>query len=439
MRTPRHLLRSRELTILLLITAGALLIRLIFSFVVFPRLAGPLGLGTDPDEFALLAQNWLSGQGFKFSEAAGPAIYRGPGYPLLLVGVLLVFDQLFPSVVVVHSLVGALVCPVVFGIGKRAFGSAAGLTAAALAAIHPLLIWYTPRLRYEILLTLLLALAIYWAIRATQTGARPDWLAAGLFFGLTALVNQIALPLGLLVLGGLALTGYRRQFLRNSAISGKLGALSALIAMSAIILPWTVRNYQVSGQIVPVHSGLIMQFVKGNYEFAHYQEAPLRSVQLDAMSAAYVVDLLDLAPGQDVRTLGVDQQLAPYALAAIRQEPGAIVVKTVAQIPRFWYLSETPTKSWALALVQACFLLPALVGAGYAWQRRRRDPPLLIALLTPIIYFNLVYAATHVEGRYATPIIPFVVVLAAAGLLALVAAGARRWPARLQSSVEPDA
>ena len=57
----------------------ALLTRLVFSFVIFPRLAGPLDLGTDPDYFGQLAQNCAAGNGFSFC----------PGEPLRRSAVLL--------------------------------------------------------------------------------------------------------------------------------------------------------------------------------------------------------------------------------------------------------------------------------------------------------------------------------------------------------------
>jgi hypothetical protein len=55
-------IRNPETYRVLGISLLALLIRVVFSFVLSPHLAGPLGLGTDSDLFGQLAQNWGSAQ-----------------------------------------------------------------------------------------------------------------------------------------------------------------------------------------------------------------------------------------------------------------------------------------------------------------------------------------------------------------------------------------
>ena len=47
--------------------------------------------------------------------------------------------------------------------------------------MYPLLIWYTPRLQYEPLFTLLLALAILWTLRVQEE--KSLWPAVVLGFG----------------------------------------------------------------------------------------------------------------------------------------------------------------------------------------------------------------------------------------------------------------
>jgi hypothetical protein len=45
----------------------------------------------------------------------------------------------------------------------------------------------------------------------------------------------------------------------------------------------------------------------------------------------------------------------------------------------------------------------------------------VLTLLLVIVYFNLVYAITHAQARYSTPLAPLVCVLAAAGLSLILA------------------
>jgi len=159
------------------------MIRLVFSFAIFPHLAGPLDLGRTPDSFDQLAINWVEGRGFTYSGGTEPTTWRGPGYPLLLAVIHTIFGNLAPAAVVVQSFILSLLCLVVYLLAKQVFDARIGIAAALMAAFHPLLIWYSPRLRYEPLLALLLVYAIYWMQRAQDSGKLKDAFFMGLLIG----------------------------------------------------------------------------------------------------------------------------------------------------------------------------------------------------------------------------------------------------------------
>jgi hypothetical protein len=228
----------------------------------------------------------------------------------------------------------------------------------------------------------------------------------GLFFGCAALVNQVVIFLPLVLYTGFLLMK------ANKAALVKLLVVT-LLTMMAIIIPWTIRNYQVSGLIIPVHSGGITQFVKGNYEFEQYYRWPLQSIKQEAMGVSHLAELLDRDPEKfDLRKTGVDQELVPHAVSFLRNTPLKLLTKIFVHIPRFWYLSESPLKSWVLAIIQGTFLLPALIGTLHTLRNRLHALPIILT----VVYFNLVYAVMHVEGRFSTPIVPYVIILAAVGL-----------------------
>jgi 4-amino-4-deoxy-L-arabinose transferase-like glycosyltransferase len=406
MNRGQRLIYNPEVYLVLGIGLLAFLTRIAFSFAVFPYIAGPLDLGTDPDQFGQIAQNWVDGKGYTYDEKVGATTYRGPGYPLLLAAVYMVFGNLFPAAVLVHCLLGSLVCVLMYYIGKQIFSSWVGSTAAVMGTLHPLLIWYSPRLRYEHLLTLLLVLAIFWLLKFQLSRSRRDAFLLGIFFGSAALVNQIVIILPLVLFAGFFFMKDYKPMLINPMFA-------TLVIITAIIVPWTVRNYQISGIIIPVHSGGVVQFIKGNYEFEHYYEAPLRSVELDGMGNMYIARLLGHnVSGFDNRLTGFDQALFPHALSFLWNEPRRLLTKIAMQMPRFWYLSENPLKSWFLIAIQGPLLLLAIGGTFHILISRSNG---FILVLT-IIYFNLIYALLHVEGRFSTPVVPFVIILAAGGM-----------------------
>ncbi len=78
------------------------------------------------------------------------------------------------------ALLGTLTVPVVYAIATRLVTSRAGLVAAVLAAVNPLLVWYSQEARAYALLVLLCALSIlfFLEVRAQPSGQRlAAWAA----------------------------------------------------------------------------------------------------------------------------------------------------------------------------------------------------------------------------------------------------------------------
>jgi hypothetical protein len=411
----------------------AFLLRGAFSLGLYPRLAGPLGLGQDPDYFGQLALNWASGQGYVFYPGDPPSTFRGPGYPLLLVALYALFGQPLPAALFVQSLLGALLCLPVFYIGRRVGADdkepasipVVGFGAALVCATYPLLIWYTPRLQYEPLLTLLLALAVLWTLKVQETKSLWPAVVLGFWWGCSALVNQATLLLPPLLFGISLLV--ERLPIRNAQIGAAGGTarrpglrwVVALALIALTIAPWTYRNARVTGRLIPVHSGGVTQFVKGNLEFEYYHEAPLQSTQLARNAETRLAQMLGLSGQFDVRSEGLDQALLPFAVESLSHRLDRLLAKVAVQVLRFWYLSDTALKSWVLAVCQMPLLVLAAVGAGCGLRARRQAWPSLLVLLASVLYFNLIYAALHVEGRYSAPVVPLIIILAVAGCQAI--------------------
>ncbi|MBN1964309.1 MAG: glycosyltransferase family 39 protein [Anaerolineae bacterium] len=392
----------------------ALVIQLVFAFVLFAVLDETLNMAIDPDQYGVLARNWANGDGYTFLPGDVPTTYRGPGYTVVLAVVYAVFGEggMQPVVAVLQSVCGALTAVVIFYLGRRAFRPAVGVLAGLLGAVHPLLIWYAPRYRYEPLFTLLFMLALLFTLHVWQERRLRDGLLAGLFFGLASLVSQTALlaPVGLFVLM-LLLPGRRVQLIGPLALAGAVTVL--------VVAPWTIRNYDLTGQFIPVQEGGMTQFYKGNIEYARYEEAPLQSVVLAELAAQDMADVLGVEYATfDLRTPGLDATFSPLVMDYLRTQPGHFIGKVITQAVRFWYLSETAFKSYMLLAIQAIYLIPAAVGLVVGLRRRESRVPVVLMLAT-IGYVMLLYAATHVEARYSTPILPLVVVLAGAGVLAV--------------------
>jgi mannosyltransferase len=111
-----------------------------------------------------------------------------PLYYILAWGWALVFGTGEVELRSLSALLGTLTIPVVFAIGATLASRRAGLAGAALAAVSPALIWYSQEARSYALFTLLGALSLLFAARATREGNGRDlawWAVTALLALLT--------------------------------------------------------------------------------------------------------------------------------------------------------------------------------------------------------------------------------------------------------------
>ncbi len=87
---------------------------------------------------------------------------------------------------------GVAIVPVGYLLGAELRGRRAGLWAAVLVAVNPMLLWYSQEARCYSLLALLSAVALLYCVRAAAGGRRRDVLLFGLFSGLALATHYFA-------------------------------------------------------------------------------------------------------------------------------------------------------------------------------------------------------------------------------------------------------
>ncbi len=91
------------------------------------------------------------------------------------------------------ALAGVATVPVVYLAGVELRGRRAGLMAAALVAVNPMLLWYSQEARAYALLTLLCAVSLLYCLRALRQGRRRDFALWGVASGLALSTHYFAL------------------------------------------------------------------------------------------------------------------------------------------------------------------------------------------------------------------------------------------------------
>jgi 4-amino-4-deoxy-L-arabinose transferase-like glycosyltransferase len=164
----------------------------------------------DEPFYLWLGRSIVDGQGYQFFGISG--VHFAPLFPILaalLAKVAGLFGNQGTQALMVgsnglHVVCGALLVIPVWGMGRRLGGEAAGLAAAAGAALYPALVagpllWGTMT---EPLYLLLVACAWWALVAATQDGERRPWILAGASLALAYLTRSealVLLPAGLAV------------------------------------------------------------------------------------------------------------------------------------------------------------------------------------------------------------------------------------------------
>jgi mannosyltransferase len=91
------------------------------------------------------------------------------------------------------ALAGVVTVPVAYLIGVELRGRRAGLVAAALVAVNPMLLWYSQEGRAYALLVLLCAVSLLYCTRAMSGGARRDFALWGVASGLALATHYFAI------------------------------------------------------------------------------------------------------------------------------------------------------------------------------------------------------------------------------------------------------
>ncbi|MEO3947190.1 glycosyltransferase family 39 protein [Gorillibacterium sp. CAU 1737] len=387
--------------------AAILLVTLLLKVVLVFACGERFDYQSDDREYLRSARILLEQGTLTYNDPSRPTAFITPAYPGFLALLMQAFGtgtEVAQAARIVQAVLVTVALWLLFRIGTRLFEERTALLAVVLCSLYPPL-WLISNFLFTeslFLTALLLLLAI--SLRAEENPTIGMAVLFGLVWAAAVYVRPtVALWPGLFFL----LLAIRRTIPLGRLV--RLGLVAAL-AFSLCLAPWWVRNERVSGgAFIPLTQSSGNPLRLGTYPWT------VPALFLDEQRTwhstdnLWVNDKLDQEQAVERIKDGFSHHFWVYASWY-----------TVGKFLLFWgdvfYWLPLPGVPLALAIAaHYLFLIPGFIGF---WRRRKdRNVQTLISLLG---YFSVLHMVYLPHSRYALPLMPLVLLLAAAELR-------RRW------------
>lgn len=370
----------------------------------------------------------------------------GPLYAYFIAAVYALFGPSLLALKLVQCVIGSFTCVLVFVLARELFDRRVARVAGGMAAVYGMLIFYEGAVVITNVLMPIVLLLLIASVRALASARPRDWLLAGALDGLAALGRESAL-----LFAPIVLLWMFRDLRERVGVRRRLALAAAFCAgLAALVLPATLRNLAVSGDVVLINAAGGFAFYTGNHPGA---------------DGTYKIPARFPRGGVD----DPEEQLAVWTRHAERESGRSL---SPSQVAGFWYrqgwefIRSQPLAWLRLEAFKALLFVNALevwsnrsftVDRQFSWvlrlpllsfgvvaplailgllavepRRQRRLAPLYamlgVHLLTALAFFVL--------ARYRLPVVPILLIFAASAVVQLLdATRARQWRALALAAV----
>jgi 4-amino-4-deoxy-L-arabinose transferase-like glycosyltransferase len=353
---------------------------------------------------------WAVASGFGFSSPWPrtpllPTAVEPPVYPYLLAGIFKLAgpysDLSLWLAVELNAVFSALTSVLLLHLGRRVFGPSAGMLAAWIWAIWLYASVVSIRLWESSLSALLLVSGLLLLLKLAESLQFQRWLLFGALAGFAVLNNTTFLSLFPLFWIWLWIT-YRHR----GVSCGKL--LWGSVAVCVLVLvPWTIRNYEMFHRLMPVRDNLGLELWIGNHEgVSHLYE----------FSGSFpLIDPEEYNRMGEMRFMETRREIA---IQFIRRHP-AQFMRLCGQRCHSYWTAPDPFTWLPISLLAWAGLIACL------WRKRAGIVPFAIVLFV----FPLIYYVTHTWPTYRHPMEPVMVLLAAYAVASALGSMVQRYGA----------
>jgi 4-amino-4-deoxy-L-arabinose transferase-like glycosyltransferase len=363
---------------------------------------------SDAFYFVQIAKNIAAGKGYV-------EIYNHAYRPPLFSAYLSVFALLGATSMTAFKLAALMLCSlsifIVYRLCRALFGGVSGIAGAVLFVCFP---WFLTLPDYLISENMFIPLFLFVLLLVARALAGPSikrFALAGIASGFAALCREITVYLPLILLVVL-LVHHRKR-----SAHGLRYVLVFTLLQVAVITPWTIRNYRIFGEFVPISTNAwINLYIGNNPKFENIYDFRW------TLPEGTKWNVREQPGGEDeheAMTRSRDE-----ALSYIRAEPSAFVSRTLKKAWRFvtphfdliGKLGRTPLLKVTVTANLLLYTLFLLCFLSYLVLHRKKlfsTEPFLFFSLLAVLYMVLIAAITYTNSRYRLPLTTVCLVYAA--------------------------
>jgi 4-amino-4-deoxy-L-arabinose transferase-like glycosyltransferase len=388
-----------------------LVVSLIFSFFVYPKISSPYQATLDPDSHGPLGYGiWKLGS-LSYYPDTQPTVGRGPLYPLFEAFCLMVSNGWWPkSVQFGQCILFAITCFLVFWISKTLWSNKVAVLTSLICAFHLFVFWYTSRIFTEtlaiFLFTLLIASILYLTLKPSNTRS----IILGLVLGIIALCKQTFLPYILFIPSFLAI-------IKSKKIERRF-IVYVFVTAVIVILPWTIRNWTLTKKIIPIHVRGGSNLFLGDLMVENYTKLPFSGTALFReanIARAYTIQTIPEHLERFEKEILLDSKLLKQSVDRYKRTPIFIFKKIIFNALMFWTLGQTNQRSTIISLMQIPLLILFILATIRIIKQKNT-----LTVQGGNILFVWLYFILHLPfvafARYGVVLIP--TMLASLGVLA---------------------
>ncbi|MBN1299774.1 MAG: glycosyltransferase family 39 protein [Melioribacteraceae bacterium] len=348
--------------------------------------------------------------------------FMAPAYPYFLALFRLISSDSTLLIRITQAVISSLTLLFIFLAARNIFNKHISIIALLIGAVFGSYVLYSGLIFSETLQIFFISIFIYYLTNRNNSDNSGHWVLSGAFLGAAGILRaNILLFLPVFVIYML----FSKNYFRNIRI-GKYKAVSAFIFGAVLIIsPVTIRNYIVSGELVPITSnGGINFYIANNNNAQGVFVTPRQFDYAHDMSGRKYASKIT---GANLNNSEASDYWLNKTLDEIAEAPGRFALLYVKKILMFFNNNEFPQSSiinyefyqseysdvLKLPLIRYSLLsLLFLIGFMLYLKYPKKESGLIIF----IVVYILATALFFVNGRFRLGITPAIIIISSFGI-----------------------